>query len=144
MRDRFFLDTNIFVYSFDALASAKQKKAQTLIETGLQTHQAVISTQVVQEFLNVATMKFTQPLSGHDAVHFLDTVLTPLCDVFPSLGLFRLALGLQSETHYSFYDCMILSAALEAGCGVVYTEDLQHTQRVRGLTIVNPFVSPSR
>jgi len=54
----------------------------------------------------------------------------------------RRALDLQNETHYSSYDSLMLAAALQAGCDVIYTEDLQHNQLVGGrLRIVNPFLT---
>lgn len=46
---------------------------------------------------------------------------------------------IQSRYLYSFYDSLIIAAALEAGCGNLYSEDLQDRQRIEQLTIVNPF-----
>ena len=62
MNDRFFLDTNIFVYSFDQTAPAKSRKATQLIRKALTTQKGVISYQVVQEFFNVALKRFSQPM----------------------------------------------------------------------------------
>ena len=62
---------------------------------------------------------------------------------FPSIDLFRQALILQQETHYSFYDSLIIGGALQAGCGTLYSEDLQDGQQIRGLRILNPFTSTS-
>lgn len=64
MNGKHFLDTNIFVYSFDGSARHKRGKSRELIATGLRTHQGIISTQVLQEFLNVATRKFVIPSNG--------------------------------------------------------------------------------
>ncbi len=49
--DPFFIDTNIFVYSFDSATPQKQQIAQQLIQAALQTRRGIISTQIVQEFL---------------------------------------------------------------------------------------------
>lgn len=65
--------------------------------------------------------------------------MSPLCEVFPTIALYREALGVQADTGYSFYDSLIIAAALETGCGVLYSEDLQEGQTVRELKIVNPF-----
>ena len=51
------------------------------------------------------------------------------------------AVSLQGRYGYSFYDSLIIAAALEVGCTRLYSEDLQHDQRIHGLTIVNPFVN---
>lgn len=55
MSDRLFIDTNIFVYSFDSRESDKQQKAKELIMEALSTQKGVVSFQVIQEFVNVAT-----------------------------------------------------------------------------------------
>lgn len=62
MSDRFFLDTNNFLYSFDRSAPAKQAKATHLIRKALTSHKGMVSYQVVQEFFNVALKRFAQPL----------------------------------------------------------------------------------
>jgi predicted nucleic acid-binding protein len=103
----------------------------------------VVSTQVVQEFLNVATSKFTTPLTFSDAQQYLHDVLGALSTVFPSIDLFRNALALQQETRFSFYDSLIIGGALQAGCDALFSEDLQHNQQIRGLKILNPFLSSS-
>jgi predicted nucleic acid-binding protein len=140
MSAKFFLDTNIFVYSFDGRHPAKQKKAQDLIDQALADHSGLISSQVVQEFLNVALRMFEKPLSVHEGRSYLDLVLNPLCEVFPTVKLYHQALELQGETGFSFYDSLIIASAFAGGCKVLYTEDLQHNQRVAGVTIQNPFL----
>lgn len=138
----FFLDTNIFVYSFDAGAPEKSTIAFHLIQRALQTGSGVISTQVVQEFLNVATRKFSIPMKAENAKEFLARVLNPLCKVYPDLGLYELCLEIQSEMGYSFYDSLILAGAVLGGCSILYTEDLQPGHVVRDVRIVNPFLNP--
>ena len=64
MSGRFFLDTNLFVYTFDAKAPAKAKTAAHLIRRAADTGEGIISYQVVQEFFNVALRRFAQPMSG--------------------------------------------------------------------------------
>ena len=81
MKDRFFLDTNIFAYSFDSGASAKQKRARDLIVHGITTRKAVVSYQVVQEFFNLALRKFSRPMNVAEAEQYLQTVFQPLLAV---------------------------------------------------------------
>jgi predicted nucleic acid-binding protein len=140
MSAKFFLDTNIFVYSFDSRHPAKQKKAQSLIDKALSDHSGLISTQVIQEFLNVALRKFEKPLSVEESRSYLDLVLTPLCEVFPTAKLYQQALEITAETGFSFYDSLILASASAGDCKILYTEDLQNNQRVANLTIQNPFL----
>lgn len=141
MRANYFLDTNIFIYSFDGTSPLKQKKAQSLISDALAARTGIVSTQVIQEFFAVASRKFAQPLTVRDAQVYLETVFTPLCDVFPSTRLYSKALSLQESTGYHFYDALIVAGALEGGCQILYSEDLQNDRHIDGLQIVNPFRS---
>jgi len=144
MSDRYFLDTNVFVYCFDRTDKLKQRQAEVIVGGALEDHLGIISSQVVQEFLNVATRKFSQPMTASDARAYLETVLAPLCEVFPSFALYQQALDIREETRFSFFDSLIIAAALEARCRVLYSEDLHTGQTIRGLTIKNPFATSLR
>ena len=135
----FFLDTNVFAYSFDSSNPQKQGVALALIHQALQSQRGVISTQVIQEFLNLGLRKFQRPLSTVEARTYLHTVLLPLCSHFPSPAFYESAILLQAETGYSWYDALIVAAALELGCSTLVTEDLQDRRTVRGMVIRNPF-----
>lgn len=63
----------------------------------------------------------------------------PLCATFPTSKTYVRSLDISEETGFSFYDAMIIAGAQEAGCGVIYSEDLQHGRTLGGLKIVNPF-----
>ena len=136
-----FLDTNIFVYAFLASEPLKRSKAVELIEACLGSGRGSVSYQVVQEFANVARKKFASSLSASDCKAFIDAAMQPLNRVASSTGLVHSALDLQDELRYSFYDCLMVAAALQSDADTLYTEDLQHWQLVRGtLRIVNPFL----
>ena len=136
---RAFLDTNILVYCFIDGDGKKRTKARALVREALSTHNAIISYQVVQEFLNVATRRPRQHMNQAEAQAYLSKVLMPLCEVFPDPSLYSTALSIASETNWSFYDCLIVSSALAGGCSTLLTEDLQDGRVIRGLTIRNPF-----
>jgi predicted nucleic acid-binding protein len=136
---RCFLDTNILVYSFVPDNRAKRDKARGLVGQALERHDGVISFQVVQEFLNVATRKPQRRMSQAEAQQYLAQVLLPLCEVWPTASLYSEALSIADETGWSFYDSVIVSSALAAGCGAVLTDDLQAGRMIRGLEIRNPF-----
>ena len=76
---------------------------------------------------------------GGDAAAFLRDCLQPLWQVQPSTALYERALKLQTTVSLSFYDSLIVAAALEAGCQRLLTEDLQHGQRIEGLWVEDPF-----
>jgi predicted nucleic acid-binding protein len=136
-----FLDTNIFVYTFDSGSRAKKDKARELVSEALATRRGVISYQVVQEFLNVATRKFSRPMTASEAQLYLSRVLMPLCEVFPDSSLYSQALSVADETGWSFYDSLIVSSAATAGCLTLLSEDLQHGRTIRGVQIRNPFLT---
>jgi predicted nucleic acid-binding protein len=140
MSDRFFLDTNIFVYTFDKAAPAKAQKATELIRKAIATQKGIVSFQVVQEFFNVALRRFAQPMRLADAEQYLGTVFRPLLAVQSSQALYAEALRLQSQSWLSWFDSIIVSAAIQAQCDVLFSEDLQHGQRFGSLRVTNPFL----
>ena len=140
MSDSYFLDTNILVYTFDSSHPEKQAIARQLVSNALNNRAGCISYQVIQEFLNVASRKFARPLSLTDCQAYLSSVLEPLCEVFASTGLFHRALEISSRWKLSFYDSLIIAAALSAECKVLYTEDLHHSLKIEDLVITNPFL----
>jgi predicted nucleic acid-binding protein len=140
MSDRFFLDTNIFVYSFDQSAPAKAQKAARLIRDALTTQKGVISYQVVQEFFNVALKRFSRPMQAADAAQYLNAVFRPLLAVHSSQALYGEALYLHAQNGLAWYDSLIVSAAIQARCDILFSEDLQHGQKIAGLQIRNPFL----
>ena len=139
MNHRFFLDTNIFVYSFDKNAPTKAVRAAKLIRRAIEARQGIVSYQVVQEFFNVALRRFAEPMSGAEAEQYLSTTFRPLLAVHSSHGVYSRALRLATTYSIPWYDSLILASAIEGRCGVLYSEDFQHGQRFDGLRIENPF-----
>jgi predicted nucleic acid-binding protein len=137
---RVFLDSNIFVYSLDSRDPVKRDKALALIEQAISEQTLVTSSQVIQEFLHVATAKFRHAMSATEARLYAESILWPWCSVFPNPPLYASALAIREGTGWSFYDALIVAAALEAGCDRLYTEDLQSGRTIRRLNIRNPFV----
>jgi len=140
MSGRFFLDTNLFVYTFDATAPAKAKKAAQLIRRAADTGEGIISYQVVQEFFHVALRRFAQPMSAAEAEQYLITVLRPLLAVHSSPAIYFEALRIAEKHRLAWYDSLIVAAALEGQCDRLYSEDFQHGRKIEGLRIENPFV----
>lgn len=134
-----FLDSNVLIYLFDREDPRRRRIAERLVEQAIETGAAIISHQVVQETLNVVTRKIKPALTAGEAQAALHDIFTPLWRVMPSPAVYARALELQERYQYSFYDSLILAAALEAGCRRLLTEDLQNGQQIEGLTIENPF-----
>jgi len=136
---RYFLDTNILIYSVDPADPVKQRIASNLVRDSLQNGRGVISFQVIQEFCSLVRRKFAVPFAWNDLRDYFQQVLAPLCEIHSNAELYRSCLDIAEQTGYSYYDSLILAAAASAGCQTVYTEDLQSGQMLVGLEIVNPF-----
>ena len=139
MSARFFLDTNLFVYSLEGHSSAKARRATQLIRQAIATRNGIVSYQVVQEFFNVALRRFTPPMTLPEAEQYLATVFRPLLAVHSSNALYAEALHLQSRHRLSWYDSLIVAGAMEGECQLLYTEDLHDGQKFGDLQIENPF-----
>lgn len=140
MTERFFLDTNVLVYTFDSTALRKQKVARELVATALKDREGIVSYQVAQEFLNVALRKFSPPMSSLEAQSYLRRVLMPLCEVFPDSSLYSDALSIASKTGWTFYDSLILASAATGRCRTLFSEDLQSGRTIHGVEVQNPFL----
>jgi predicted nucleic acid-binding protein len=140
MSGRFFLDTNIFVYSFDVNSPKKTTQSTKLIRRAIETGGGIVSYQVVQEFFNVALRRFAKPMSCSDAEQYLSTTFRPLLSVHSSPALYGEALRLAARFQLAWYDSLIIASAIEGRCDVLYSEDLQDGQQIGTVTIRNPFL----
>jgi predicted nucleic acid-binding protein len=134
-----FFDTNVLVYQFDQSDKLKQRKAIELIEHHILNKNAVVSSQVVQEFINVALRKFSTSLSVPELELVMSELLRPLWSHVPNFDFYERAVKLYSKNSIGFYDALIVQAAMDLGCTTIYSEDLQDGQRFGTLVVKNPF-----
>jgi predicted nucleic acid-binding protein len=137
MRERSFFDTNILIYRDDANTPDKRDTAIELLETSWRENDAVISTQVLQEYFVAATRKLgvkvetarrkVQLFGGMAVVNIIQE------DIVNAIDLHRLHA-------FSFWDALIVTAAQKGACRILYSEDMQHGQKLGDVTIVNPFL----
>jgi predicted nucleic acid-binding protein len=135
-----FIDTNIFVYAQDNSDEAKTKVSQELITNLLLDKQGFISTQVIQEFCNVFLRKSVKPLYPNDITEIIDSLLLPLLAHTPDSSFYKRAVIVYSKYSLSFYDSLIVQAAIDLKCDLLYSEDLQNGTRYNGVMVINPFV----
>jgi len=134
---RTFVDTNVLGYMFDPRDPAKQAKAQSAV-TGFLPAELVLSTQVLQEFYWTATRKLDPPLAPEAAAGVVaDLSLNRVVVLTPPVILQAIARGVNDRI--SFWDALIVEAALSAGCDRLLTEDLQHGRTFDTLRVENPF-----
>ena len=134
MKDKVFLDTNILIYVYSVTEPKKQKVATDLSKnTG-----SYISLQVIQELSNTLNKKFN--LNWDQILMAIDELVENYSVITNDLPIVKSACELANKYQFSFYDSLIISAALEANCNILYTEDLQHNQLIENkLRIINPF-----
>jgi predicted nucleic acid-binding protein len=139
MSGRAFVDTNVVVYLFDARDPAKRRRAAALLE--LLAHgeaTPVVSTQVLQEAYVALTRKLGVPAG--DALATLQLMEGASFDVHAvDAALVWRAAARSADDRVSFRDALIVETAREAGCAVVYSEDLQHGRDFDGVRVENPF-----
>jgi predicted nucleic acid-binding protein len=140
MSDKSFLDTNIFIYSYDQRQPVKQSIADNLIRGLAISGEAVISYQVVHEFFNWALVKGPVKMPQDEAQRYLTVTFRPMQIVASSLALLSDAIHVQDRYRLSWYDSLIVSAARQGGCSTLYSEDLQHGQVFGTVTVQNPFL----
>ncbi len=139
MKGRIFLDTNVLVYALDNENVAKQDKAKSILNEFYNNNNYFLSTQVVQEFCNVVLKKIEPGVPEGKLSEFISTL--PLERVrMVDINTITTALSVKAKYRYSFWDSLIIAAAIHAECGVLYTEDLKHQQMVDSLKIINPFM----
>jgi len=138
MNAKIFIDTNILVYAFDSSEKEKQNIAQSLLNKEGTTGEISLSTQVLQEFFVIVTRKLKEPLSIDDASKTIQYFsVYPLVQINPNLIL--KAIDRHQNESFSFWDALIVEAALQANCKILLSEDMQNERQIGKLKIVNPF-----
>lgn len=138
-KGKFFVDTNLLVYAYDSSAGKKWKTSLEVLSL-LWTHRTgVISTQVIQELFVSLTQKVKNPILPEMAKEIIsDLVQWPLV-VNDGKNILR-AIDLQIKYHLSFWDSLILQAAITSKSEFLLSEDFQNGQVIESVTIVNPFL----
>lgn len=135
-----FFDTNILVYAFDGSAGQKNATASELLATHLKSESLRISTQVLIELYVTLSRKIPKPLALEAAAEIV-TDLSHCEHVVVDSEVIYDAMKTQRIAKLSFWDALILEAAVRAGAEQLYSEDMQHGFKWQGIKVVNPFKS---
>jgi predicted nucleic acid-binding protein len=137
MRVEAFFDTNVLIYAV-AQGDPRNPRAEELLASG-----GTISVQVLNEFVSVARRKILMPWREVKGALAAFLVLCP-SPLPTTLELHEAALKIAERHGFGIYDALVVAAALEAGCAILYSEDFQDGQTIDGqLTIYNPFARRS-
>lgn len=128
-----FADTNVVVYAF------AKDDTKIAVAEGILGKQPTVSMQVISEFLNVCRVKLGMDVQTR---HKLAQELIAGCNVVAlEPRVVEKAMEVEAQGQISYWDALIVAAALLSGCDTLYTEDLEHGRTFDGqLTVVNPFV----
>lgn len=136
--DKIFLDTNILVYAYDISSGKKHDTARNIVTDLWNSRAGAISVQVLQEFFVSITKKIPNPLDLKTASEIIRDFL--LWEIIDNDGeLMLAAMDIQAKYRYSFWDSLIVSAAVRSGASVLLTEDLKSGQIIDDVMIKNPF-----
>ncbi len=134
---KIFIDTNILVYTLDQKNIEKRDMARKIVKKVVESHQPVISTQVIKEFYVVASSKLkADPIVVKNIIHNFHNMEI----VNNDLDLIEQAIDISILSQLSFWDSLIIAAAEKANCEYVLSEDLNSGQNYRGIKLLNPFI----
>ena len=134
MSDKIFLDTNIFVYTQSSVETRKRNISTEIIEN----YDCQTSTQVLSEVSNVLTKKLNMPI--HEVKQIISAINANCTISIVDYDTVQKALDLKERYAYSYYDSLILAAAIESDCSKIFSEDMSNKQIIENtLEIVNPF-----
>lgn len=136
--DKTFIDTNIIIYAYDVTAGKKHKVAGNILADLWNSGLGVISTQVLQEFFVNVAQKIPKPIDKQQAKKIVRDFLKWHVVVNTGDSIIE-AIDICLKSGYSFWDSMIIQAAITGGAAELISEDFQDGQRINGVTIRNPF-----
>ena len=137
--DKTFIDTNIIIYADDVTAGKKHNTAGNILADLWNSGFGVISTQVLQEFFVNVVQKIPKPIEKQQAREIVRDFLKWHVVVNTGDSIVE-AIDICLKFGYSFWDSMIIEAAIKGGAAVIISEDFQDGQIVSGVTIRNPFI----
>jgi len=134
-----FVDTNVFVYFRDASEPEKQASAASWLNALWLARAGRTSFQVLNEYYVTVTQRLKPGLDRKSARADVRNLMAWQPTNLDRAVIER-AWGIQDRYGFSWWDTLIISAAQKADCSYLLTEDLQHEQRIDGVTLVNPFI----
>jgi predicted nucleic acid-binding protein len=136
MQGKVFIDTNIILYLYSEDENSKQEIALSLLDSN---DEVIISSQVINEISNVLFKKYK--LSSMDVENAIQEIASNIKVINYNFQTQINAIRLKGESGFQFYDALIIATALEHGCSILFTEDMQHNQIIENsLKIINPFM----
>jgi predicted nucleic acid-binding protein len=140
MSDKAFVDTNILVYAHDSSSGVKHARALALIERLWTSGGGVLSTQVLQELCVNLRKKVARPFSNDETQQLIEDYLSWEVAVNTPNSILE-AMAIETRHKISFWDALILQAAISSGAAILYSEDFSDGQAYGPIRVVNPLTS---
>ena len=137
MKEKVFIDSNIFIYAYTSDDEQKHSIARDLLRTSVLDNEIVLSVQILNEFYSVMA-RYKYP---HHKIKLCLNEIIEQVKVMPlELETIQQCIFIKEKYCYSWWDSLVLVSALENDCTVIYSEDLQSEQIIENkLRIINPF-----
>jgi predicted nucleic acid-binding protein len=135
-----FVDTNILLYAHDRQAGTKQAQSAALLTMLWENHTGILSSQILQEFFVNVVRKLKPPLAIPQAREIVRSYSSWVVHDTGPEQVVR-ASEIMELASFSFWDSLVIASAEKSGAALLYSEDLQHGQRIAGVLIQNPFIS---
>jgi len=136
---RIFLDTNVLVYAHDRSAGPKHEIARDALLDLWESGRGILSTQVLQEFFTCVTRKIAKPVGSATARQIIEDLLKWTVIINDGDSILA-AIDILNRYKLSFWDSMIVQAAVRGGANVLLSEDLSDGQTIHGVRISNPLI----
>ena len=140
MSDKAFVDTNILVYAHDSSSGVKHARALALIERLWTSGGGVLSTQVLQELCVNLRKKVARPFSNDETQQLIEDYLSWEVAVNTPNSILE-AMAIETRHKISFWDALILQAAISSGAAILYSQDFSDGQAYGPIRVVNPLTS---
>jgi predicted nucleic acid-binding protein len=134
-----FVDTNVIVYAYDRTAGGKHHAAKKVLIDLWRSGRGLVSTQILQELYVTLTRKIPRPLKSVQAAEIIEDMLTWAVVVNDGESIVQ-AIALENREGLSFWDALVIVAAVRGGAEILLSEDLQAGRDLAGVRILNPFL----
>lgn len=134
-----FVDTNVIVYAYDTTAGEKHRAAKKVLIDLWRSRRGLVSTQILQELYVTLTRKIPRPLKSAQAAEIIEDMLTWDVVVNDGKSIVQ-AIALVTQEGLSFWDSLVVVAAVRGGAEILLSEDLQAGRDLAGVRILNPFL----
>ena len=135
---RHFVDTNVFVYAYDHKADEKHQRAQDILRDLWANRNGCVCIQILQEFYVTVTRKIPNPLTSDATAQIISDLATWTVHSPTSTDVLN-AIEIQQRHQLSFWDAMVINSAIQLGCDILWSEDLNDGQFYDGVRVSNPF-----